>query len=135
LSVVDNIWTGPAGRINLEVEVVGLDDKDQIAWSTRDHYDNIESWKKEDIAMKLTAPAVEQLLGLNEKNDRGKFILNWVVECLTDKELAKWNGNIEVRVTDLPDGKKPRLWKLQQFLQTSNGQTAEAAEPARCQNG
>lgn len=133
LAVVDNIWTGPRGRIDLDIDIVGLDDNGKVAWSEHDRYDALDAWAKGSIAARHKVSGVEDFLGIQNAASSGKFVLAWVIECLTEQERAKWNGVVEIRVTDSPDS-RPRLWRIRQPLSLYTRPKMAVLEPSACKS-
>src|SRR5271166_4627792 len=95
---IGNIYTGPRGMIDINVEVDGLDENQNVVWAEKDHFDNLDDWKNLDIAKKFTPEELVRRIGSHDTY--GQFVMNWVIECFKNKELADWNGNVIVKVVD-----------------------------------
>jgi hypothetical protein len=97
-AAISNINVEPENKIDLDVEVVGLDNDKKPVWTESDHYGSLNAWREGGIATKFTPEEVQRKLGV--ENAAGKFLLVWAIECRTAKELTEWSGKIRIRVTD-----------------------------------
>ena len=97
-AAISNINVESEGRIDLDIEVLGLAQNDKPIWAERDHYGLLNDWRRLSIPNKFTPDLVQKKLGVD--NITGKFLLVWTVECFTAKQLIDWDGRIRIKVTD-----------------------------------
>ena len=123
--VISNIYIGAWRDIDLDVNVVGLGEHNEVVWSEPDHYDSLDIWRDKAIARTFTPAAIEAAMGVGDTSREGSFVLFWAVGCRTAKELAKWTGAMRIEVTDHGQ----RVGRVKTYLQLDKKDPQVAAMP------